>query len=67
MTLCGQGTGDSERIGRKIRLTSLTVRWQLGRDNVLALTSGLAALAPASGALCLILDKQANGALPSGS
>lgn len=60
-----QGVGDSQRIGRKIRVKRITIRYQFSRDNELAVTAGFGQLAPGTCAFMFLQDKQANGALPA--
>jgi len=55
-----QGTGESQRIGTKITLTDLMVRWAISNDN-----AGTGQMVSGNIRVVFLIDKQANGALPA--
>lgn len=55
------GTGESQRVGRKVRLKTILTRWGVSRDNELSVTAGLSALNEITGIICLVKDNQSRG------
>ncbi len=67
LCLIPEGLSESTRIGRRINITSIMLRWKVSRDNELSQGTPLGALAPITGILCIIHDRQANGAVATPS
>ncbi len=64
MLMIAQGNGQSQRVGRKIMLTNISVRWVATR---VAITDQEAAMAPTIVRMVWYIDRQANGAVATPS
>lgn len=60
LTVIAQGTGESERIGRRIWIRSIDWRYELSKS-----TTTIPSNTAAVGRVMLVLDRQANGAAPA--